>query len=61
MTRRPTLDQPPTLDEYRSWATTATRPLTDPPIGTHTLGRRTTDAANSTHVTTVPKNDRSTR
>ena len=45
MARRPTLDHGITLEQYLAWAETATRPLTDPPIGNPS--RRRTDAQNS--------------
>lgn len=54
MTRRPTLDRPPTLDEHRAWAATATRNLTDPPLGADSTRRRT-DARCSTLVTSMPR------
>jgi hypothetical protein len=38
---------PITLEQYRRWNLTATRPYTDDPIGTTTTGRRQTDANNS--------------
>lgn len=45
MAGRPNLSYGITLDEYLEWDATATRPLTDPPIGNPT--RRRTDAQNS--------------
>lgn len=45
MSRRPTLDYGITLEQYEAWAETATRPLTDPPIGNPT--RRRIDAQHS--------------
>lgn len=43
--------QPPTLEQWRAWAETATRNLTDSPIGRHTAGKREIDARNSELVT----------
>lgn len=45
MARRPTLSYGVTLDEWRAFMETATRNLTDPPIGNPS--RRRTDAQNS--------------
>ena len=47
---------PPTLEEWEEWAKTATRNLTDEPIGRHSVGKRLTDARNSEVVTPQPLN-----
>jgi hypothetical protein len=41
------LGRPPTLEQWRVWAATATRNYTDDPIGAKTLGRRINDARHS--------------
>lgn len=38
------LDPPPTDDQYHTWARTATRPFTDPPLGYSSGPRRSHQA-----------------
>ena len=44
-----------TLDEYRAWSATATRNLTDDPIGRHSIARRQADAAASRLIPHNPR------
>lgn len=44
-----------TLEQYREWEKTASRPLTDDPIGHATIGRRQQDARHSRLIEARPK------